>query len=362
MKKYMRYLLKNLWLETLIISFLTIIVSLSFIYMGRSSYMYFHYMTQVWGYRSPEGVAFMIFIPVMIASFVVICLRAHQLKSRAYIDMVYSLPLERKKLIGSHLLIGLLQTIVIFTLVFVSGVFLFNGLSFYAFNQSYIWLSYPVMLFHLIILYGLFQFFVYRANNIFDAVVFNGVSLLILLLVVIYIQVVTPSNIYYPEVIVDTFDEWSILPFYSMGNVMTYLWESSRPIDGLFIFKEMNEMTRTHAIVSGTIYILLSGFCYFYSVLKFRTDKIEKIGDISTSPFGYMIQLPMLITITAAIFGYFALRSTNNDNFSFLPIIAIGGLISCYIYRRTIKIPWIDYVMVTSSIVLGMLISFIVWI
>lgn len=359
MRKYINYLIKNLWLETLIISFISIVISLFLIFISKNAYALYNPVSGVWIYSTPIVLSGVLMMTSLTSCLVVVCLRAYKLKSRAYVDMMYALPLERNKLVAAHLIVGLLQTIAIFTLTFISSIPLFNVLSMHAFNQVYIWLSFPFMLIYVVVFYGIFQFFVYQANNLVDAIGFNLLFFLILMVFVIFMQVTRIGDA--PDAS-STFDEWVVLPFYSMDKIsFTFLW-SATPINNEFQFYEMSLLTTIKVILNTIVYAVLSGLGYFHTLSKFKTDKTEAIGDVSTSAFGYHIQLPILFTLSVVFIGFMAFSGRSFDAFSVLPVVSIGILLTYFIYRRTIKIPRNDYMMMGWSIVLGIVLSFVLYI
>ena len=129
MKKYIKYLFKNAFLETVIISSVTLLVNIFVVYLDRNSYARFNLYNGVWRYSVPISFAIMLMITLTISLIVILLLRVYKLKSKDYKDVIYALPIARSKLVLSHLIVGFIQVLIVMTITFIGTTIVFYFLS-----------------------------------------------------------------------------------------------------------------------------------------------------------------------------------------------------------------------------------------
>src|SRR5690554_448753 len=225
MKKYIQYLFKNALLETVIISSVILLANIFFVYLDKGSYARLMINTGGWRYSVPGVLAGTLIVTLTISLIVILLLKVYKLKSKDYKDVIYALPISRKKLIASHLVVGFIQVFIIMTISFIGTTVVFYFLSNKAFDMGLIWLMYPVLILLLVILFGLIQLIIFRSNNIIDAaglvLAYFILSLIIMLTIQAFKYGYDISNL--------GFNEMIIYPYYSAVELMKYLLMNATP-------------------------------------------------------------------------------------------------------------------------------------
>ena len=356
MKKYIQYLFNNAFLETVIISSVTLLANIFILYLDRSSYARFSLYNGSWIYSVPSSFAIMLMITLTISLIVILLLRVYKLKSKDYKDVIYALPIARNKLVLSHLIVGFIQVLIVMTITFIGTTVVFYFLSNKAFNMGLIWLTYAALLLLLIILFGLTQLIIFRSNNIIDAagLVFAYFILSFLIMYTI------PAFKYGYNISNLGFNEMVIYPYYSAVEWMMYLLnQATPPYTGEYILM-MTENDVLVVVVHAIIYVVLSTFCVWYVVHKSKTDKVENIGGVTTSGIGYKVINPLIILFSSMLLFILSYKSLTSLIF-LLPMLLSVYYVMYIIYRRKFRISKYDYLVVGVTILISSLIVYITY-
>src|SRR5690554_1340157 len=356
MKKYTQYLFKNAFLETVIISSVTLLANIFILYLDRNSYARFNLYNGVWRYSVPSSFAIMLRITLTISLIVILLLRVYKLKSKDYKDVIYALPIARNKLVLSHLIVGFIQVLIVMTITFIGTTIVFYFLSNKAFNMGLIWLTYAALLLLLIILFGLMQLIIFRSNNIIDAagLVFAYFILSFLIMYTI------PAFKYGYNISNLGFNEMVIYPYYSAVEWMMYLLnQATPPYTGEYILM-MTENDELLVVVHAIINVVLSTFCVWYVVIKSKTDKVENIGGVTTSGIGYKVINPLIILFSSMLLFILSYKSLTSLIF-LLPMLLSVYYVMYIIYRRKFRISKYDYLVVGVTILISSLIVYITY-
>ncbi|WP_264229816.1 hypothetical protein [Acholeplasma laidlawii] len=356
MKKYIQYLFKNAFLETVIISSVTLLANIFVVYLDRNSYARFNLYDGVWRYSVPSSFAIMLMITLTISLIVILLLRVYKLKSKDYKDVIYALPIARNKLVLSHLIVGFIQVLIVMTITFIGTTIVFYFLSNKAFNMGLIWLTYAVLLLLLIILFGLTQLIIFRSNNIIDAAGLVFAYFILSFLIMFTIQAFkygyNISNL--------GFNEMVIYPYYSAVEWMKYLLnQATPPYTGEYILM-MTENDLLVVVVHAIVYVVLSTFCVWYVVNKSKTDKVENIGGVTTSGIGYKVINPLIILFSSMLLFILSYESLTSLIF-LLPMLLSVYYVMYIIYRRKFRISKYDYLVVGVTILISSLIVYITY-
>lgn len=346
MKKYLHYLFKKTLLETLVITLVSTLVYVLYILISEPGSL-----------SSPPYETFVlpyVFVFSVVAAFIIATalpiLRLHSFKNRSQIDMYYAFPIERKKLLLSHIIISLLQIVIIFTCMFFIGMIVFLMLRTNSYKVLYFVLMYLVNLLSLISYMTIISFIFIKANSLFDGIMFVVGWMLILLLASVLIY----TRIY------DDFGNFLYLltPFYAVDILNSNIIHLSRVIEGIgvgpqYIFYEQVWIAIIHLIS----YLGIASAIFVYHIFRKTEDKAENIGSISNHPIGYILLIPLMILILSVtiIDGYL-----DAMYIILLLFVVIVAYVLYIVFRRTIKLEKFDYMAMVGSVFLGALIGFFI--
>ena len=354
MKKYFGYLLKKSVYETMIICISVLLINVFFIYISKPAYANYIASEDIWVYALPIVLPGIIMTTSIATIIVVLLLKAFKLKSKNYVDMYYALPISRKKLLSTHLLIGLIQVVVIFTVSFIGSILVFYALSNQAFKMDYVWLLYPVFLFYILILYGIFQFIVYRANNIADTIVLIAFYLIGVLILSMALQTIKSTTL----APFGTFDEFAIFPFYGMDKIPILLLKNATPNQvGTFDYYILSVQDYITVIINGVVYLGLAIYGTISTILKFKKDKPENIGGITTSRFGYKVLNPVIIFLSTFVLYFGAALNKTYSQMLFLPILVGLFYIMYFVYNRKFRLPRNNHIVMGATVLTSIIFS-----
>lgn len=375
MKKYLVYeLKKNLFTIGCLTLVATVLYVLPLI-ISRSIDQGAFY-TLVWIISTIGGVMAGV-VPVWIFSY--------KMKKRS-VDLYFSLPLSHTKILLTKFLIGLIAVFVPYTVAYWLGAFTVMGkfaelqavgyipqhfamlqaveyLPPYPQTFQAVWYipQYFASLIPIYIIYSISAFVFTRANRIIDGIIFIVFWTFAVGLVMAVLCRLT--------------DEWkSILDPDGYGHRLWH-WEY---IDSKYYFpfapldyitahfeKHLSGYMNIHAIpmetiplanmITGDIVLsLMSAGATTGLFLMERRVKAENVGQISESPFGYKVMIPLFTVCLIAV-------TDIRDFYSQLlfVIIAIGSFLLTVAYRRTAKIGKRQAIIYAASLAGGILLSLI---
>ena len=229
----------------------------------------------------------------------------------------------------AHYLNGLIQILTVHTVV-VFAVFLRLQAYIEYFNLAglipYYFLSLPLI----VIMYSICSFVFMEANTVADGVVFEVIYIFILSLVALSLGDVL--NIEYFRYYAGDY-----LLFSPMMELTNYYER---------IVEKRNSSLSSGYWISYSVWCILGAASFVGFVKTFTTHKIEKIGGISDSPFGYRVLIPLLTLC------FFILTEDFLDVFYLGLIILVVGYI---IYRRSFRLKRSDIIAIVAALILSAL-------
>lgn len=338
MKAYMIYLMKTKWLQTLV---LVLIPTLIVLVNVMLSYGYYYYPDSVPPGHTPTLFVFPVVL-IMLLIPVTVILRFWLFRNSKDIDLYYSLPISRRKLYLSQLLFGVLQLILTWTVMYLLSLFLFSALTDGYFFETKLFMIYLVILGFIVILYAITQFFFLQGNTIVDGIVFIALFHVFLL----FISAFLTHSIFRQ---IGIYDAFMINPFYALSIYVEHFLHYAVPNrPGVLWF---SERTYIQSLINTLVYFALGVLFVWLSYTFIHKEKTEHIGRISHSLFGYRLLVPLTILFATASI-YFP---RSNTSLIGVTMIVAAGFIGFFIYRRSVKIKWIDVFSIIIPMLLGML-------
>lgn len=240
------------------------------------------------------------------------------------VDTLFSLPISRSSLAAVHIAVGFIQMFSVFT---VSTVALFiSHLSFREFYDLYYIIPYYFSVLGLgTIVYFIFTFIFTRANTTSDGLVFC---------------VFWMFNLYTVYMLADRIfrfkHSYDMLVIYTpINNVTTYFQYLAEKTDRNMYFSRPDGMFISLWCVLGILALV-------GTVLTFGKKKVEKIGEISDSVFGYVLNIPLYFI---CFVGFF-------DDVTATMWLAICAVIGYFIYRRGFRLKKADLISIIISFIL----------
>ena len=286
----------------------------------------------------------LVYIPAMILGilcFLVSILQFSYLMKRTSTDLWYSLPIRREILLLTRLSVGLILVFVPYSVSYWAG-FLVIALSENLFHLSYYGILFAVSLPIGCLLFFINVFLFTRANSIWDGILFIALGSVVLMLPAIILSqccVNTDFGLENPT----QYCIYSPLAF-TFSTFNRLLLNRKPQIQGAVILYSL-------AVLEGIGSFL--GLC-----LSARRHKAENAGQISNSPFGYKVLIPVYVFL----FGMLLTVQPNKITTFFLysMILLAAGLTLYFVYRRTFRLRWYDLVCLGSSLAGGLLIGALV--
>ncbi|AUD63811.1 hypothetical protein BK010_09495 [Tenericutes bacterium MO-XQ] len=338
MKTYLNYLIHKKWLQTLV---MTMIPTLIMVLILTSS-NFTRYSSG--GFKDPSELLISI-IFMVIVMIVIVIFRFSSLRSAKEVDLYYALPISRQKLFLAHFIYGLLQVIFVWTILYVFSFITVVAKTNGEYAEGWLVLIYLIVMFFLIILYSITVFIFLKANTIFDGIAF------IILFNVLFLFV----PIFFTTTILDTEPilrhPFFLNPFYSVAQIsnwMVILSNEIRPYDQNIIAASW-----PYVVTNTVIYLTSSCFTFLYTYHHINETKTEYIGQISSSKLGYRFYIPAILITSVPNIFYIG----NAITFVLLVILISAGFIGFFIYRRGLKITWIDAGYVLIPTLIGMIIG-----
>lgn len=290
-----------------------------------------------------------VFVPIAIFSYKM---------NRRSVDMYYSLPITKKKLLAVNFLVGLILVYVPYTFTYWLGfiILVANIKRLYLIYFLYLYLASIIPAF---ILYAVTAFVYTRANTALDGILSVIGALFLLATAVSAVYQMFWRYSLHGDIQSDAF-----LPFSPLTQVIDSFRSSMTTgmvDDKWFTFTEWDlaSATNRRQALSADVCMLVS--CILWTLLAigatvglFMTEKngkAENCGQISNSVFSYKAQIPaytVLLTALILAIGGGIVASL---------AVAFGVFVLSVIYKRSIKIGWKFAVVLIACFVVGILLS-----
>ncbi|MDR4968763.1 MAG: hypothetical protein RG740_04030, partial [Acholeplasmataceae bacterium] len=136
MKLYLIYLIKNKWLQTLVMALIPTLIFLISVLMN--TYRYYHELIPGRPtFRTPDVFASaLVFIMILIP--IVTIFRLYIFRNSKDVDLYYSLPVSRQQLLLTQLFFGFIQLLFIWTTMYFIGLIAFSILTDGSFLTGYL--------------------------------------------------------------------------------------------------------------------------------------------------------------------------------------------------------------------------------
>lgn len=337
MKTYLTYLIHKKWLQTFV---MTIIPTLIMVLILTSS----NFTRYSNGLRAPSvllvSIIFMVIVMVVIVIF-----RFSSLRNSKEVDLYYALPISRQKLFLAHFIYGLLQFVFVWTVLYLFSLLTVIAKTNGGYTEGWLILIYFIVLFYLVILYSITTFVFLKANTIFDGIAF------IILFNVLFLFI--PA--FFTTAILDTEPilnhPFFLNPFYSVSQLSFWMVELSNDIDAHG--QQIIATTTPYVITNTVLYLTSAVFAFLYNYHQVNETKTEYIGQLSSSKLGYRFYIPAILVTAVPNIFYIGSAVT----FVLIVILISAGFIGFFIYRRGLKITWIDAGYVLIPTLIGMIIG-----
>lgn len=344
-KKYFSHHFKETLMRTVVLTVLALLLAISFLEFHRSTETnyYSHYdheepykaFTYVYGNIAVLGVI------AAISATVIPILELIGFKNRRNMDALLVLPISRTKMAFAHYLNGIIE------LLLVNGAcFLLATVMMIPYADVYpIWamiLFFGLLMLACIALYSLFFFVFMQGNTIADGVIF-----MILYSVVGMLIALAVNNFAYHALDIRNIDDYieCFTPYSPIVFLTSYFepfitpsmrYDALIDTSNIIIFSQATLVKwETEYTVSLVIWCVLGALSAVGYVYSFAKQRIERIGGVSSSPFGYMTLIPICA---------FSSLFSGISGITFGIIIMIAMIIGYIIYRRSIKLKIPDFI------------------
>ena len=271
-------------------------------------------------------------------------------KNRRNIDTLYFLPIRREKMAAAHFVGGFVQVMFIYTVNFLASVALI------AFKSTWFDLKYMIPYYFLSLLVGLgiysiFAFVFSQANTVSDGVLLCAGWAVVALVVIAAVQ----ERVIYEYIIKSDYgaaDGWRLRNWgliYQPLNSLTIIYQD------LIEFKRVSAWGENRYAIYALDHIYLffiwgaagiaAAVGYF---ITFAKKGAQKAGEISDSPFGFKILIPVL-SCSALMLAY-------NSIINAALYIALTVL-AYVVYRRGFKFKKSDIVCMLCTIPITVLLN-----
>ena len=326
-RKYMAYRVQSTLLRTLIIAVMALLLTASL-----CDARYIVYETGMYGATSHVWYSFGV-LPflLVVLSLLIPALELSGLKNRRNLDTLLTLPVSRGKMALAHMLNGLWQLLVIYSLCF--GYVVIMGLGI----QEHVRLSYmlPYYLFSVlagIALYAFCLFFFMQANTVGDGIAFELMSIMLLN------AILDPLSKIYNALPIPTTLGFSYMPLVVIHEKYSYS-----------VIHNATRLTSAAETITCIVWAVLGLLALLGYFLTFIKKKTETIGGISDSFFGYRVMLP----IYGLSYGYIGFLGLGGQS-----LALISTVIGYVIYRRGFRFKPSDYVVMVLTAACAIAFSF----
>jgi len=342
MKKYLLYLIKTKWLQTLITAFIPTLIFIITIMMTITRYYNTNNYSHNNIYRAPTVfntalVFMMIIIPI------IVIIRMSIFRNSKDVDLYYSLPISRKNLLITQLLFGFIQLVFIWSFMFLTGLLVFTILSNGYFYTGILLLAYLIVIGYMFILYGITSFLFLRGNTLVDGIAF----IVIFNTACLFVSWFFAMSIFRYFGLSDVFVFNS---YFSVALIFNHLIQHSLPNQN--IVNEVINQGNIGSVINNTFsYTILAVTGYLLNYKFIINEKTENIGRLSISKFGYVSLIPINL-----FFGMASINSVTRDvSWIAISVLASAGFIGFIIMRRSVRLKWIDIALVVIPIILGII-------
>lgn len=266
------------------------------------------------------------------------------------VDMFYSLPISKKKILAVNFLVGLILMYASYSIAFLWG-FITVALKVKRLYLIYYLYLYLASLIPAFITYSFASFIFTRANTFVD-----GIVSLVGAIFIVVTFVLTLTELADPMKWTTYTDCFLFFPFVPLEEATTAFGSAvisgnvAMWFDSSASWKYQSQSDLC-TLISCIMWTLISIAMTIALIITENRSKAENCGQISQSAFCYKIQIPAytVMLLATAVAG--------SANFTALCAIIFGAFVMCIIYMRTIKIGWKYTIIMISCAVLGIILG-----
>lgn len=289
--------------------------------------------------RYPDPNTYEIVIILALACAIIPILNFARYKNKNAVDVYFSLPLTNNELYIQKLIVGFIEIIIPFTLSYFIGFFIFiiRGSNFYIIQYLPMYL---LLLVAALFMYIICSFFVIKANNVVDSILFIALFTVITTLINEGINY-TYSLFTGKYNILDWRWSYLLAPYglmYKVTDFYKYFLKTQMP-DYSFSLQNVHI---TWIVICFVIQLVLAGLASFGIFKHIKNYKNEDTDEKSNTWFGYKTMVPILFTISLMLIN----ANKNPVNYILLSVIFIVGylVLTMAAEFRSVKIPKSRYI------------------
>ena len=261
-------------------------------------------------------------------------------KNRRNLDTLYFFPITRWKMAVVHYLSGFIQVCVIYTVSFLSS-YIYLVLNTDYFGLGYMWLYYLASLAIGFVMYSVVIFIFGQANTETDGVVFTvmwafAISLATFALYTLVGECMQSYSHPVPWALYRVAN-WGIL--YAPINNLTVIFQRLIEVHHWGSGQTAAEYaSQWYMFIAWGLVGIAAAAGY---VFTFARKGAQKVGEISDSPFGYRLLIPL--------FGYSLMLITGVAEIG-IPLFGVM-IVGYIIYRRSVKLKVRDLVVTACAVI-----------
>ncbi len=335
--RYLNYRLKQSLLRTIVFSVLSMMICISVVSDSTRVGMIVEYRQ--------SGIYMLAAILGIMCTLIPI-LELSGFKNRRNLDTLYFFPIKRVKMALAHYLSGAIQVFTVYTISFLTvWIYLLVKTDYFALGWMPLYYLFSLILGF--VMYSVFAFIFNEANTVADGVLFSG-----LWVFAIYVVFEVIKCYYFETQTIDhsrdyrelsALTEWGIV--YAPINNLTVIFQELieiNQIDHIFFGEKTNAgiyMSQMYMFFAWLAVGIAAAVGYF---VRFTRKGAEMAGEISESPFGFKLLIPL--------YGYTLLTLIGAETILTIIVFALM-LIGYFIYRRSFRIKAKDIIFIACGII-----------
>ena len=258
---------------------------------------------------------------------------AYKMNKRS-VDMYYSLPISRTKILLAHYLVGLILLYASYTFAYFLGLcMIITRVS--HLNYVYYLPLYFASLIPAFMLYTLTAFLYTRANTVIDGVVTVICVLFVLPVFFFTVNIVFGKCHWFTGAV----DGDRFFPFGALIQISEKFGEAltTGKFEHWFVYYRGSALYHLNTdiceLVGDVIWFLLAVAATVALFMTEKNCKAENCGQISESIFSYKVLIPVYLVLLTMV----ALKS---ETYELVFVVAFGAFLLSILYKRNIKIGW----------------------
>ena len=252
--------------------------------------------------RYPDPNTFEIVIVLAIATAIIPILNFARYKNKNAVDVYFSLPLTKKSFYIQKLIIGFIEIIIPFTISYFIGfiIFLCRGADFYMIQYIPMYL---LLVIASLFMYIICSFFVIKANNVPDSIIF--IILYVLITTFIFNGINSLYNLFTGKFNMISW-EWDYLlapygPMQKITDFYKYYLKTKMPN---YSFSNKNAYLVVMFVSLG-IHLVLASLALLGIFMHIKNAKNEDADEKSKTWFGYKTLIPILFVVALINIGQY---------------------------------------------------------